>query len=136
MSSKKDNRKVGRVKLEHPLKVVIGSIGADVRYDLLTKDISPNGFFLDFESPGRFPFTQASIMEIWLTLTATQTIFFNGKMARTVYPSNAADSSPGIAVKIVQIKPEHEQMLLDFITENGTSSEDDDEEPLSTSIFS
>lgn len=135
MSSKKDNRKVGRVKLEHPLKVVIGSIGADVRYDLLTKDISPNGFFLDFESPGRFPFTQASIMEIWLTLTENQTIFFNGKMARTVYPTNAADSSPGIAVKIVQIKPEYEQLLLDFITSQGGSSEDDDEE-LSTSIFS
>jgi hypothetical protein len=135
MSSKKDNRKVGRVKLEHPLKVVIGSIGADVRYDLLTKDISPNGFFLDFESPGRFPFTQASIMEVWLTLTETQTIFFNGKMARTVYPTNAADSSPGIAVKIVQIKPEHEQLLLDFITSQGGSNDDDDEE-LSTSIFS
>ena len=53
MSAMKDNRKVGRVRLNQPLKVLIGSIGADVRYDLLTSDISPHGFFLDFQAPGR-----------------------------------------------------------------------------------
>jgi hypothetical protein len=130
--NKKNNRKVGRVKLDEPLKVVIGSIGADVRYDLFTRDISPNGFFLDFESPGRFPFTQASIMEIWLTFSPTETIFFNGKMARTVYPTNQFNSSPGIAVKIVQIKPEHETILLDFIRSQGGGIISDDEDDVAS----
>lgn len=122
----RDNRKVFRIKLEEPLKVVMGSIGADIKYDLLTNDISPNGFFLDFESPGRFPFNPSSIMEVWLTLASDNEIFFNGKMARVVYP-NPEDSSkpgrPGIAIRIVQIEPEEEKKLLDFIEEKAESQE-------------
>ena len=47
-------------------------------------------------------------------------IFFNGKMARVVYPNGeesteSEDSCPGIGIKIVQISSENNQKLDDFI---------------------
>ena len=129
----KDNRKVFRVKLEKPLKVVMGSIGADVKYDLVTNDISPNGFFLDFEAPGRFPFNPSSIMEVWLSLDGGDQVFFNGKMARVVYPATDGEDKgrPGIAIRIVQINNEEEKKLLNFIEAKGSSSANQtfDDEP-------
>jgi c-di-GMP-binding flagellar brake protein YcgR len=129
----RDNRKVFRVKLEKPLKVEMGSIGADIKYDLVTNDISPNGFFLDFESPGRFPFNPSSIMEVWLTLSEDNQIFFNGKMARVVYPpkESGKPGRPGIAIRIVQIDPDQEKKLLEFIEEKGNEKENKtfDDEP-------
>ena len=116
--SARDNRRVIRVHLESPLTVIMGSIGSDVRYNLLTRDISNNGFFLDFEKPGRFPFTPSSIMEVWMELDSHQTIFFNGKMARVVYPTDDAAkiSGPGIAIRIIQIEPDQEKHLLAYIS--------------------
>ncbi len=113
----RENRRNLRLKLKDPLRVIMGSIGAEVRYDLQTRDISNKGFFLDFEAPGRFPFTPSSIMEVWLELEEGNSIFFNGKMARVVYPTDnaAQESGPGIAVRIVQIEREQEKALLDFI---------------------
>lgn len=117
MSVRKESRKNNRIKLDCALRVVMGSIGADVRYDMATRNISHTGFFLDFEKPGRFPFTAASIMEIWLELEPGNTIFFNGKMARIVYPSDerAKETGPGIAVRIVQIDAKNEKSLFDFL---------------------
>jgi hypothetical protein len=117
MSARKESRKNNRVKLGSPLRVVMGSIGADVRYDMVSRNISHTGFFLDFEKPGRFPFTSASIMEIWLELEEGNTIFFNGKMARVVYPSDEAakETGPGIAVRIVQIDSKNEKALFEFL---------------------
>jgi hypothetical protein len=117
MNARKESRKVGRIKFEAPLRVVMGSIGADVKYDMGTRNISHTGFFLDFEKPGRFPFTAASIMEIWIELEPGNTIFFNGKMARVVFPGDEAakETGPGIAVRIVQIDAKNEKMLFDFI---------------------
>lgn len=114
----RDNRRVIRVHLEYPLTVTMGSIGSDVKYNLMTRDISNNGFFLDFEKPGRFPFTPSSIMEVWMAIGKTETIFFNGKMARVVYPTDEAAkvTGPGIAIRIIQIEPEEEQGLVDFIS--------------------
>jgi len=82
-----------------------------------TRNISHTGFFLDFDKPGRFPFTPASIMEIWIELEPGSTIFFNGKMARVVFPTDpqAADTGPGIAVRIIQIDTKNERTLNDFI---------------------
>lgn len=114
---RKESRKVGRLKLPEQLKVVMGSLGSDVRYDMGSRNISHTGFFLDFEKPGRFPFTTASIMEIWLELEPGNTIFFNGKMARVVFPNDAAaaETGPGIAVRIVQIDAKNEKALYEFI---------------------
>lgn len=114
----RDNRRVIRVHLDKPLTVTMGSIGSDVRYNLMTRDISNNGFFLDFEKPGRFPFTPSSIMEIWMEFTQGKSIFFNGKMARVVYPADEAAkvTGPGIAVRIIQIEPDQEDSLIDFIS--------------------
>jgi hypothetical protein len=121
----RENRRVVRITLKHPLKVMMGSIGSDVRYELGTRDVSNQGFFLDFEKPNRFPFTPASIMEIWMELEASNTIFFNGKMARIVYPTDQAAkvSGPGIAVRIVQIDPEEEKRLVRFIETSLASQE-------------
>ena len=116
-TGRKESRRYSRLRLSEPLKVLMGSIGANVRYDLETRNISHTGFFLDFESPGRFPFTAASIMEIWLELEPDNGIFFNGKMARVVYPGDgaAAETGPGIAVRIVQIDSKNERALHEFI---------------------
>mgnify|MGYP002132643336 CR=1 FL=1 len=122
----KENRRKVRVRLSHmTLPVLMGSIGSEVRYNLLTKDLSNHGFFLDFEKPGRFPFTPDSIMEIWLTLDKGNTIFFNGKMARVVHPKDEAAkfTGPGIAVRIVQIEPEQEKLLHNFIAEKLETKE-------------
>lgn len=117
---RRDLRTNKRVSLDHPLKVVMGSIGAEVKYDLQTRNVSYNGFFLDFEKPGRFPFTPASITEVWLELEPGNTIFFNGKMARVVYPNDEAakETGPGIAVRIVQIDGENQRILNEFIDAN------------------
>ena len=126
MSARKESRKNGRIKFDQPLRVVMGSIGAAVKYDMGTRNISHTGFFLDFEKPGRFPFTAASIMEIWIELEPGNTIFFNGKMARVVYPEDAAarETGPGIAVRIVQIDAKNEKCLLDFIDRKSREKQD------------
>ena len=126
----KENRRNARVFLEQPLKVIMGSIGADVRYELMTRNLSVTGFFLDFDKTGRFPFTPASIMEIWLELGKDETIFFNGKMARVVHPDELDSDGigPGIAVKIVQIDTENERILKDFVKNNSLKSFDNEEE--------
>ena len=129
MTKSKENRRVVRLKLAEPMSVLIGSIGSDVRYELITRNISYNGFFLDFEKPGRFPFTAASIMEIWLELEPEKSIFFNGKMTRVVYPADTAaeDEGPGIAVRIVQISSDNEEVLRKYIDTNMPESNEKDE---------
>lgn len=124
--SRKESRKNNRVKFDAPLRVVMGSIGADVKYDMGTRNISHTGFFLDFEKPGRFPFTAASIMEIWIELEPGNTIFFNGKMARVVFPGDEAakETGPGIAVRIVQIDHKNERALHDFIDRKNREKHD------------
>ncbi|MCX6110294.1 MAG: PilZ domain-containing protein [Proteobacteria bacterium] len=126
MSPRKESRKNGRIIFDHPLKVVMRSIGADIKYDMSTRNISHTGFFLDFEKPGRFPFTAASIMEIWIELDQHTSIFFNGKMARVVFPGDAAaaETGPGIAVRIVQIDSKNERILFDYIDRKAKERQD------------
>ena len=130
MSSQgRENRKVKRVALDRALKVIISSIGAQVRYEVSSRDISHNGFFLDFENPNRFPFNQSSILEVWAELETGRTVFFNGKMARVVAKDNAVvnEIGAGIAIKIVLIDKENEKILADFIARklaDGTAIED------------
>ncbi len=114
---RRENRKMVRLILDHPLKVSIGSLGAEVRYDLKTRNVSYTGFFLDFEKPGRFPFTPASIMEIWIDLEPNNRIFFNGKMVRKVMPGDPGSeiTGPGIAVRIIQMDSKTEHQLKEFI---------------------
>ena len=114
---RRENRKMVRLLLEQPMAVSIGSLGADVRYELQTRNISYTGFFLDFEKPGRFPFTSASIMEIWIELEKDNRIFFNGKMVRKVMPGEPGSeiTGPGIAVRIIQMDTKTENRLKEFI---------------------
>lgn len=111
----RENRKVQRVELRQPLRVKLRSIGAQMSYELATRNISYTGFFLEFASPGRFPFTRSSIMEVWLDLGEGGSVFFNGKMARVVNKGEEGQSSPGIAIRIVQIDKENEEKLRHFI---------------------
>ena len=100
------------------------SIGSEISYNMETHNVSDTGFFLNSEKPGRFPFTPASIMEVWLELEHEQTIFFNGKMTRVVYPEEAtADNEAGIAIKIVQIEKDEESALRDFIRKKAIENE-------------
>lgn len=120
-AGKKENRRNIRIRLDASLKVVMGSMGSTVRYDLMAKDISSTGFFLAFDRPGRFPFTPSSIMEIWMELEADKTIFFNGKMARIVKPDDPAAQlmGPGVGIRIVQIDKENETRLKEFLERNA-----------------
>jgi len=124
-ATKRENRRVNRIILNNPLRVVLSSLGDGVKYETVTRNISITGFFLDFEKPTRFPFTPASILEIWLELEKGNTIFFNGKMARVVKQTDeaASDTGPGIGVKIVQIDKENEASLKEFITRKTIESE-------------
>ena len=118
LAQSKENRKVKRLRLERSVRVVIGSIGAQNRYEVSTRDIAHTGFFLEFESPARFPFNQSSILEVWAELEPETAIFFNGKMARVVPRENGvmADTGAGIAIKIVLIDKDNEKNLYDFIS--------------------
>lgn len=116
-ANSRENRKVQRILLDEPLKVVLCSIGAEVKYELTTRNVSNTGFFLEFDSPGRFPFNQSSIMEVWMELGGSRSIFFNGKMARVVHRERGSDEA-GIAIRIVQIDKENEDLLIQFVTDN------------------
>jgi hypothetical protein len=117
VEGRRENRKLVRLIMDHHVRVSIGSLGSDVRYELQTKNISYTGFFLDYEKPGRFPFTSSSIMDISIQLSKDLKIEFNGKMVRRVMPGEPGSeiTGPGIAVKIVQIDTKTEQKLKDFI---------------------
>jgi hypothetical protein len=122
MGNREQRRQV-RVVLEEPLAVVLGSIGSDVRYSLTTRSLSNGGFFLDFPRPGRFPFSSSSIMEIWLSVETDKTIFFNGKMVRAIYviDEEAKETGgPGIAIRIIQIEPDQQAILTEFISKKLT----------------
>lgn len=122
--ARRENRKNTRIQLQHALRVVIASIGASVRYEMVTRNVSVNGFFLDFDKPGRFPFNPSSIMEVWLELEPGKTIFFNGKMARVVKKNtDTSDVGIGIAIKIVQIDKDNDQMLREFVMAKHAESE-------------
>lgn len=116
--SSRESRKVKRIRLERSLRVVIASIGGTIRYETTARDISHTGFFLEFESPARFPFNQSSILEVWAELEPQCGIFFNGKMARVVEKENAVvhETEAGIAIKIVLIDRDNEKILEDFIS--------------------
>lgn len=122
----RENRKVRRLILDKPLKVQICSIGAQIKYELTTRNISHTGFFLEFDSPGRFPFNRSSIMEVWMELSPDLTIFFNGKMARVVHPGDSAEkeTGSGIAIRIVQIDRDNEKALREFIRHRGGDHDD------------
>ncbi len=132
MAQGRENRKVKRVALQNPIRMIISSIGGQVRYEVSSRDISHSGFFLAFENPKRFPFNQSSILEVWAELDSGRAVFFNGKMARFVPKENVAvtqgnGASAGIAIKIVQIDKENERVLADFIARklaDGTAVED------------
>lgn len=117
----RDNRRFSRVTIEQGLQVEMNSIGSDIKYTMETKNISDTGFFLDFERPGRFPFTPASIMEVWLKLEENNKVFFNGKMTRVVYPDET--TRPGVAIRIVQIDSSAETALREFIKKTVLSKE-------------
>ena len=122
----RENRRYGRVIIEKGLRVSMRSIGSEASYNMETRNVSDTGFFLRFEKPGRFPFTPSSIMEVWLTLEEGSTIFFNGRMTRVVYPDEAVslDTEPGIAIRIVQIEKEEENILREFIRKKALENED------------
>ena len=122
----RESRKMKRIRLERPMRVVIASIGAQVRYETTARDVSHTGFFLEFDSPARFPFNQSSILEVWAELEPDCAIFFNGKMARIVPKENAVvqETEAGIAIKIVQIDRDNEKILEDFIARKVEESPD------------
>ena len=120
LQQRRENRKAGRLELEKPLKVVMGSIGAQVKYTASTRNVSYSGIFLLFDNPRRFPFTNSSILEVWVELDANDSLFFNGKLARVVHKeeTNSYGFEPGIAIHIVQIDQENEKKLFHFIDDN------------------
>ena len=122
----REARRAQRVLLKHPLSVSLRSIGSEVQYELTTADISDRGFFLAFENPGRFPFSNSSIIEVWLTIDDKQQVFFNGQMARIILPEDEAASvfGTGIAIKVVQITDQEQEVLSNFVKEKADEQEE------------
>ncbi len=127
--SNKEVRRNARLQLDKALHVIMGSIGSDVRYDLETKDVTAKGFFLESKQPGRFPFTTSSIVEVWLETDPGQVTFFNGKIAKILYPEEAESlgEPPGISIRIIQIDPEEEKRLTEFLNKKLDQIEQVDE---------
>ena len=52
--------------------------------------------------------------------SADKKLFFNGKMARVVFPSDAmsAENGAGIAIRIVLIDDENSNLLKEFVDKN------------------
>lgn len=121
----REQRRTVRALLKKNLHVTIRSIGSDIQYDLECRDISNRGFFIEFESPGRFPFSLSSIMEVWIELEPGKKIFFNARMVRIVHPEEALAQGlrAGIAVRVVQIDPADESTLRAFVERSVASGE-------------
>ncbi len=136
MAEQTEKRRVRRASLTKPLRVVLGSIGSDTRYDLLTYNVSVNGFFLNFERPGRFPFTSASILEVWLEIDSKTTVFFNGKVARVVKKEDIQgnEGNTGIAIKIVQISREDDDALRRFVNKSLEDQESKNNDQASSKV--
>lgn len=128
----REKRRGERLLLEKKRPVVIAPIGSDVRYHLETKNVSNHGFFLEYENPDRFPFTKASMMEVWLDTGEGDLVFFNAKMLRLIREDDKeADLwGAGIAIKIIQITKENEERLEAYIdkemenTKNSITKDD------------
>jgi hypothetical protein len=116
MAGSRENRRVVRVTLGAPIKVVIGSLGSQVRYDMQTQNVSNTGLFLDYERPSRFPFNSSTILEVWVEVTPDRVLFFNGKVARTVKNGETTSTGgSGIGIHIVQMDKEMEAAWREFI---------------------
>lgn len=116
MSKNRENRRVLRVTLNDPLRVVINSIGSVVKYEMQTRNISSSGLFLDYERPSRFPFNSSTILEVWVEFAPDKVLFFNGKVARTV--KNGEETSAtgsGIGIHIVQMEKEVEALWREYV---------------------
>ena len=119
MKNKRD-RRVTRVQLDEGIKVVLCSIGSQTTFDLMTRDISISGFFIEYDSPARFPCSPSDVLEIWLQLTETEQVFFNGQVARRVFSREDTGADPaGIAIKIVKVDEKNERILASFIHDKG-----------------
>ena len=119
----RENRRGERLLLDEKRSVVIAPIGSDIRYRLDTRNVSDKGLFLEHENPGRFPFTEASLMEVWFDVGADDLVFFNAKMIRQINKTDDESSlwGTGIAIKVIQISKENEERLgayLDKEVEN------------------
>ena len=117
--STRDLRRTVQAKLENSLDVVVGSIGSGIRYNLKTCNLSSDGFFLEFSNPNRFPFTDSTMLEVWLKLRDNEVVFFNGKIVRTVLEGDEGfeETGPGLSVRIIQIATDHQTVMEDFIHE-------------------
>lgn len=114
----KENRKMMRLKLQESLRVSVASIGSPLTYCLITKDVSLHGFFLEFDSPARFPFLSSSILEVWLEIPNKDRLYFMGKIARVVHSvESQGDLKKGIAISIIQIEADTKAALSSFLDE-------------------
>jgi len=123
--SGKEQRKVPRIHLDATIPVTLSSIGSEVKYKTETSNLSANGIFLDFEKPGRFPFTENSILEVWLHADPKEEpIFFNGKLSRIVSETTENENNhPGIAIRMIQIEAEQEKRLGAFLASKAPAKQ-------------
>ena len=120
---KRDNRrKTERTQKDEKRTVMISSIGSDIRYHMETRNISAGGLFLEYEDPERLPFTESSIIEVWLGISDSETIYFNAKVARKVLNQDEQGASAwgsGIGIRIIQISKENSEKLGHYLEEEA-----------------
>lgn len=120
MDAGRDQRRSERVFLKSALRVNINSIGSDFLYNLESDNISTKGFFLKSDSPGRFPFTSKSIIEVNIEIERNKKVIsFLAKMIRklSVEEAEAEGATPGIAILLIQISGADKKSLENFVYE-------------------
>ena len=117
----RDNKRIQRVFSQKPLRVLISSIGSDVKYELSTQNLSTQEIFLNFDKPGRLPFTKASILEVWIELSSKKILFFNGKIARIVFSEDedASTFGPGLGIRIILASDDNQETFDTFLDDNS-----------------
>ena len=127
MPQRDNRRKNDRLLLDEKKAVMVSSIGSDVRYHLETRNVSAGGLFLEHLNPERLPFTEASIIEVWLGLSEDETIFFNAKIARKVLPGEDESSNlwgAGLGIRIIQISKENSEKLGEYLKLEAEKNKD------------
>ena len=117
MATRDQRQQQSKIDTGKLLRVVVSSIGSDIKYELETHTVSRQGIFLTFKDPRRFPFTSSSILEVTLYLSDTETIFFNGKVSQIVYKEDAAPggAEAGIGLRVVQISSKDQAMFDSYL---------------------
>lgn len=125
--SSSEKRRMIRIQVKRQLRAYIKSVGSHVKHEFETIDVSVNGLLLHSPRTRRYPFSEATLLEVWLQLDDEDktVIFFNAKVARS-FEDKKDDGRLNFGLRIIQIEKGQEERLVRYIDENRSDSETDE----------